>query len=391
MESHSNTSYERKADIPPVGLFYLRMMYSLFKLEDLTLGVRKLEYIEPIFSVYNVNFWKIEFRVERKKYEREDLRKIVSKLKSLIGEFDEIDICYNFSDRVYLSVRPSKTKPLKIKPPKSQAAIQRDLDRSAAFKKKMAIKDMKKDEQQTTSAALEKESTSSEPSSSTKNFNFVGMKFVSGGMAFTGVQTNKVVVEPVLPDKPRDAEPAKPDGQLVSKEMKNPIARMTLMSSNSQDQKYAVSRFRDPRILYLVRKYLAYLEKSDDLVIDDGDSKLTCEVKIKSEGLPLGSKLKDMYYKFLREYDITEESVDKDLTALRSYYATSRLVRIQTAREKTSRWLSPLGLKGGSTACSFNLIERPYYNVVSSACSDQLYVRSGVVLDEAGHRLEKFN
>lgn len=133
-----------------------------------------------------------------------------------------------------------------------------------------------------------------------------------------------------------------------------PIVKLT------QDlPEYAMMRLRDSRIYDLVRNYLAYFKFTTENQIIDGDSKISAAMKIKSEGLPLGDALYSLYTKFCVGYGMDEAEVAQDLETLKAFHSTSRLIRLQTARQFTKAYY---GLKGGDPIhCSIRDTYKPLY------------------------------
>lgn len=117
------------------------------------------------------------------------------------------------------------------------------------------------------------------------------------------------------------------------------MVRMT-----QQHRTYALSRFRDQRIYQLARLYLAYLMKETTEVVFDGKTKTSIEMELKSEGLPVGEELSQMYYEFCIMNGQEERNVRLDLDSYYGYCRTSRLIRLNQARDSVRKYF---GLKGG--------------------------------------------
>lgn len=90
-----------------------------------------------------------------------------------------------------------------------------------------------------------------------------------------------------------------------------------------QSRSDATARLNDCRIYQMVRLYLAYLGRADSEVIFEGETRTSLGLKIKSEGLPLGSELTDMWYQFCKSRGANSTDVLKDLQAYENYCKSS--------------------------------------------------------------------
>lgn len=146
------------------------------------------------------------------------------------------------------------------------------------------------------------------------------------------VVSTKVDLQTTLVDKPI-LEKATPI------DMKSVISRLTSTSDT-----YARSRFNDSRIYSMARTYIAYLSHQDICVSYEGDTRVSLGLKLKSEGLPLGTELTNLWYEFGRNRGLEDDEIKADLLTYQAYCKTSRVMRLQRACELTRKWL---GLKGG--------------------------------------------
>lgn len=138
-----------------------------------------------------------------------------------------------------------------------------------------------------------------------------------------------------------------------------PIAIMTSKSIETNDNNYALSRFHHYEILNKVRLYLGYLRTRPDDVIVNEHSRLSLELFFMSEGLPIGDKLYELYKEFANKRGITEDRINTDLSAVGSYETTNRIIRLQSAKDKTQEWF------GGKNAnfVTMPILSHQYYQV----------------------------
>ena len=115
-----------------------------------------------------------------------------------------------------------------------------------------------------------------------------------------------------------------------------PIIRMTRQSLT-----YATQRLRHRGLFQLVRDYLAYFEATKDGEVIAGESRLSSEIKIKSEGMPIGEDLRKIYFEFTTGMGATQEDVTRDLERVRTYLASTRITWLQALRETDRRYMMP--------------------------------------------------
>lgn len=122
-------------------------------------------------------------------------------------------------------------------------------------------------------------------------------------------------------------------------EIKSVIARMTETS-----EMYARSRFNDKQVYDMVRLYIAYLGREEAAIVFNGETRVSLGMKILSQGLPLGANLTRLWYEFHQLRGASDLEIRSDLESYHQFCRTSRLIRLQNAREGMRKWY---GLKGG--------------------------------------------
>ena len=120
-----------------------------------------------------------------------------------------------------------------------------------------------------------------------------------------------------------------------------PIIRMT-----SQSLKYATQRLRDRGLFHLVRDYLAYFQHTKQGEVVGGESKFSSEMKIRSEGMPLGAELRIIYYNFAAGMGATEKVVTDDLEKVKAHLQSSRTIWLTSIRESERRYMTPWPTSG---------------------------------------------
>lgn len=110
------------------------------------------------------------------------------------------------------------------------------------------------------------------------------------------------------------------------------IAKIPLAEVQTHiNEQIAQSQLRDSRTFNHVRRYLAFHHKYPDFGFG-GDTKLSLEVQIRSQGLPGNyAQLKPIYHRFLSQY--TDEEIESDLHQLNCMIQTERLTHMQRAVE----------------------------------------------------------
>ena len=95
-------------------------------------------------------------------------------------------------------------------------------------------------------------------------------------------------------------------------------SKISEITRKFQFEKYAISRLSDNNIYDLTRLYLAifYLGEFTNF---ENHTKISMEIKLRNEGLPISEGLYELYKFFCHERGIDQEAVSKDLNILRSH------------------------------------------------------------------------
>lgn len=265
--------------IPAVGHEHEKQVYETFDIST----EPKLKEVEPLRSGSgNSDVWKITYKTE-KEVTRKELVTFQYSLYKKVGFFRCYDCFFNDLDEIQLFVYPTKdNKPSRREIRNKQRAVKHSMEQKR-------------------------------------------IQFVQG-------ETQKSTFA-----KPRNE-------QIASTSLADPLesvtSRLTKLSVNSEDQRYALSRLREERTFDLVRRYLGNLRYSKDVADSAGNTFYTATVALKSSGLPIGSELEELYYKFCTTViNLKRTDVDKDLIICRRQEESSRIIRVQTIREKTNSYM----------------------------------------------------
>lgn len=125
----------------------------------------------------------------------------------------------------------------------------------------------------------------------------------------------------------------------MPKPRQQPLATDSPHSTVDDKLAYLKTRLKDPKIMNLVRVYIAFLHNQPSAVCFDGMTSVSAKMMLGLDGFPVEvNDLKDLYIKLHEESGISKESVLADLETYRSYVATERIQRLQRARESTDKF-----------------------------------------------------
>lgn len=339
--------------VPLAEQQFVGLVYRLFSYSDRKYNIR-LNFVE-IISTSAANLWRVEYRFNHRTGVPLTLAAFETKLKQALGQFEVDGIWHNNSGRIYIHVLPTVTtqstatldRSVKVnitgsKRHRAPSTQLRNIRRAEQYRqtvaelKKVAVE--KGFTQETTFIPIVKQkSLFKKFISKVKPANSVA--FVSAGVedvkptlvTSTGSQTSLSTIKmsrgntiSIPPPKINFAAPQ----DLVT------------TSFQSDTKVYVKAKLRDAKIFDQVRRYLSIFETDAEYDYLDslGESRLSHEIRLQSEGFPIGKELRELYYEAVHDRGLSNEKIDKDLNKLRSYEQTSRLVRLQTAREKTNRW-----------------------------------------------------
>lgn len=270
--------------IPQVSWENEREIKNIFELRGSQIADR-IEDVQPLTSSSgNSDVWKITF-ASKVECSRTNLKRFKDELQKTVGHFRCYDVFHDGRDKIHIYVYPTQEE----KPTRRQ---ERNRGRAAAHA--VTARDRKK------------APSNSKPTQT--------IQFVKGETLFQ----------------------ERAGKQNIQEDIVQPVTtRLTRMSLESTDQRYALSRFRDEHTFHLVRRYLAYNRHMREAVDTTGNTFLTATVALSSLGLPASDKLQDLYYKFCIEcMNLDRDSVDRDLDSCRRYEQLVRTTRLQTLREK---------------------------------------------------------
>lgn len=115
--------------------------------------------------------------------------------------------------------------------------------------------------------------------------------------------------------------------------MEPPIVSMTHLSAVG-DGRYLKSRLRDPKIMYIVRLYLAYLHDKEPLFCYEGMTPTSIRISLASQGLPTSvGHLRKIFFDMHEEYGVSNLAASDDLESYRRHLNNQRIQHLQRIRE----------------------------------------------------------
>lgn len=155
-------------------------------------------------------------------------------------------------------------------------------------------------------------------------------EFITNTENFTNKYPNFVRGETLNPatPKPHFLDPLQP-----------PVVKLSLLSGESEDQRYLLGRLSTQRIFDDVKLYLAYLHKQPDNVCVDGKTRLSTLVSIRKEGFPTEvSKLKALYVRFHEHYGQSPQQIEFDLSTFGTHIHSRYIAYLQRCRENHNKF-----------------------------------------------------
>lgn len=391
--------------VPKVEQRFIGVMYRIFSYREDEIGLH-LNFVEPMRSVKNEAHWKIEYRVrDRGVMSTLHLEEFIARLQREKGCFEWLDVCTNFDTRLYIYVLPSKepfierneVKSVHIKGRKNLSSRIRDRKRAEEFSKKIAALEKRATELGHKGFVQSNNGKVFIPNHEKKKELEKFIRIAEKKLNYAGVGFKTVPDNDICQNNPALEHAEALESNVYRQQFKSdnnsgseknsmghgPIAKLTAMSVVSEDQRYAKMRVLVKEDFKLIRMYLAILQDQDySFVTTTGDTRMSIELRLKSEGLPIGKELEELYFKAVSERGYKIDEIKSDLLSLKSFEQTSRLIRIQTAREKTRSWC---GLKGGASVLP---AEVSYYTtrVEGAGTRDQMLA----ITDSLGE-IQKFN
>lgn len=123
--------------------------------------------------------------------------------------------------------------------------------------------------------------------------------------------------------------------------MHPPIVSMTQQSALG-DGRYLKARLRDPKIMSIVRLYLAYLHDKETSFCHEGMTNTSAKIHLASEGLPTSvGELRNIFVEVHQEYGVPEKAALDDLAAFGRHLSNQRIQHLQRIRESTNKFHNP--------------------------------------------------
>ena len=131
-----------------------------------------------------------------------------------------------------------------------------------------------------------------------------------------------------------------PDSQFEIDPMRPPIVRLTEQSTQG-DGRFLKARLRDPKIMHVVRMFLAYMHDQSPSTCVEGLTPTSIKMMLSSEGLPTSTDhLRRIFIEVHGEYGIKEADALADLASYRTFMASERVARLQRLRESSAKFHS---------------------------------------------------
>lgn len=350
--------------VPTAILSNLNIMYHIFTFTNVALGILRLKYIEPLISLHHGNVWKIEYETQKgRKFYPAQLKKVLDTIQLSLGSFEVVDFTYNFDSRFYVFVKPtanshSRNRSIKVKESRNQRRLQSKLERSTIldrphFKLDNSEASTSKVEVETKKESKIETKVETKLTEKKKKEEKILDKTDSPNVG----KSEKFLIKFVPGETLHPSQPEKDQSKLSI------VAELTKKSMASAEKRYAMMRLRDEKLLSRVRVYLSYLEHTEyGTVATNNESRLSSEIYFKSEGLPVGDELRQLYIRYLTTNGFTADQIQKDLHGYKNYEQTSRSIRIETVSKLLRNRYQKPGLLGGSNSSrgsyTFPILER---------------------------------
>lgn len=132
------------------------------------------------------------------------------------------------------------------------------------------------------------------------------------------------------------------DGQFEFDPMRPPIVRLTQQSVQG-DGRFLKARLRDPKIMKIVRLYLAYMKDQPTTVCVEGMTSTSIRMLLASEGLPtVPEHLNRIFVEVHQEYGVDATEAAADLLSYGRFLTSERTNRLQHLRESANKFYSPV-------------------------------------------------
>lgn len=114
-----------------------------------------------------------------------------------------------------------------------------------------------------------------------------------------------------------------------------PNVNLTLMSSQSLDNRYLLSRLREPKIFDNVRLYLAYLHRQSETTCIEGKTKTSVEFALLQKGLPTEiSELRSIFDRFHECFGKSHKLVTIDLETFAAHLSSKHIANLNRLRNE---------------------------------------------------------
>ena len=124
--------------------------------------------------------------------------------------------------------------------------------------------------------------------------------------------------------------------------MRPPVVNLTQQSAVG-DGCFLKARLRDPKIMHLVRLYLAYMHDKDPTVCYDGMTKTSIQITLASEGLPVAAEeLRKFFFEVHEEFGVPKQAASEDLNSYSRHLNNQRIQSLQRARESADKFYRPI-------------------------------------------------
>lgn len=123
--------------------------------------------------------------------------------------------------------------------------------------------------------------------------------------------------------------------------LRPPIVNLTQQSANG-DGRFLKARLRDPKIMHLVRLYLAYMHDKDPTFCYDGMTNTSIKMNLASEGLPVAvMELRNIFFEVHEEFGVPKQAASDDLVSYCRHLNNQRIQYLQRIRESNDKFHKP--------------------------------------------------
>lgn len=179
----------------------------------------------------------------------------------------------------------------------------------------------------------------------------------SSGQQVVTIASDKEAIEAAklgLPTRNVEVQvaPRKNPGSPIVDPLEPPIVRLTAQANKGGDERYLLSRLREPATLKDIQMLLTFHQEYPN-VVREGRSRAMVVASLAQEGLPSDTgKLKELYIKYVEAYCPEGTDPEKELEQLGNHVRTKWRESLQKTREDMAAYMSPSRSPGSTSPSS---------------------------------------